>query len=535
MRLSALLAALPAPLAPTAWQRADAAADPIVRGLAYDSRRVCPGDLFVALRGAVTDGHDYLAQARALGAVAFVVETAPANDVAGDLPVVVVPDARRALAPLAARFYGDPASELRLVGVTGTNGKTSTTYLVESILQRAGARTGLIGTVEIRYAGERQPAVNTTPESLDLQRLLRSMVTLGVEAAVMEVSSHGLELGRVAGCHFAVGAFTNLTQDHLDFHGSMEAYLASKARLFRDHLAPGGAAVVNVDDPAGARLVAIARERGAEVWRCSRRAGATRDEAELRVLSARTSLDGTQARLAWPDGAEQDVALPLIGDFNVENLLVACGIAGALGLPRDAIAEGVARCPQVPGRVERVRPSAADALAPGVLVDYAHTPDAVEKLLASVRPLAQGTGRLIAVFGCGGDRDRRKRPLMAEAVARRADVAIATSDNPRTEDPDAILRDVEEGLRSLARVEPEALGPASGCYAIVRDRREAIERAIAIAGDEDTVVLAGKGHEDYQIVGREKLPFDDRQEARRALDRRVAPRTGGDAPRGGAR
>jgi len=520
MRLSALLAALPDSLAPTTLRRDDPSADPIVRGIAYDSRRVAPGDLFVALPGATSDGHDFLAQARALGAVAFVVERAPSADVLGDLTAVVVPDARRALAPLAVRFYGNPASDVRLIGITGTNGKTSTTYLTESILERAGVRAGLIGTVEIRYAGERQPAVNTTPESLDLQRLLRSMATLGVEAVAMEVSSHGLELGRVAGCHFAVAAFTNLTQDHLDFHGSMDAYRASKARLFRDHLGPGGAAVVNVDDPAGPEFAAIARERGAEVWRCSRREGARRADAELRLLSAQTSLDGTRARIAWPDGAEQDLELPLLGDFNLENMLVACGIAGALGLPREAIAEGVARCPQVPGRMQRVRASDPATPAPTVLVDYAHTPDAVAKLLASVRPLARDGGRLIAVFGCGGDRDRRKRPLMAEAVARYADVAIATSDNPRSEDPDAILRDVEPGLAALRKVEPGELAHARACYAVVRDRREAIARAIEIARDGDTVVLAGKGHEDYQIIGREKLPFDDRKEALRALDRR---------------
>ena len=515
MRLSSLLSALPPEYAPIAWRRSDDSDDPVIRGLAYDSRAVAPGDLFVALRGAVSDGHDYVAQAIALGAAAIVVEEEPDDVELRGCPVVLVPDSRRALAPLAARFYGEPAADCSLIGITGTNGKTSTTYLIESILARAGVRTGLIGTIEIRYAGEHQPAVNTTPESLDLQRLLRSMLTLGVEAAVMEVSSHGLELGRVSGCRFRVGAFTNLTQDHLDFHGSMDAYFESKARLFRDHLAPGGAAVINVDDPAGEKLAAIAREAGATIWRCTRDPERT---AELRLLDATVTLDGTHARIDWPGHGPLELELPLLGDFNLENLMVACGIAAALGIDPQAVAEGCARCPQVPGRMERVTASPPSGTAPTILVDYAHTPDAIDKLLRAVRPLAQG--RLIAVFGCGGDRDRAKRPLMAEAVARTADRAIATSDNPRTEDPDAILRDVEVGLAAMRRVEAGELAATEGGYCVLRDRREAIALAVAVARPQDTIVIAGKGHEDYQIVGREKLPFDDRVEAQRALAER---------------
>jgi UDP-N-acetylmuramoyl-L-alanyl-D-glutamate--2,6-diaminopimelate ligase len=512
MRLSSLLGALPDPLAPIEWRRRDPSQDPTIRGIRYDSRRVAPGDLFVALRGATTDGHDYIDRAVALGAAALLVEAMPEDAESLGVPVVRVPDSRRALAPIAARFFGEPASELSLIGVTGTNGKTSTTYLVESILVHAGWRAGLIGTVEIRYAGEREPAVNTTPESLDLQRKLRAMCTAQVDAAVMEVSSHGLELGRVSGCAFRVAAFTNLSQDHLDFHGSMDAYLASKARLFRDHLGPGAVAVVNVDDPAGEKILAVAREAGAEILRVARGAEA---RAELRLVQSEIRLAGTTAELEDASGRFA-VELPLIGDFNLENLLVACGVARALGIAPETIAAGVAACPQVPGRMERVVGSGRDE--PTVLVDYAHTPDAVEKLLLAVRPLCQG--RLIAVFGCGGDRDRAKRPLMAEAVARHADLAIATSDNPRTEDPLRILADVEQGLGALERVDADALfaaGGATGRYATIADRREAIRRALAGARPEDTVVLAGKGHEDYQIVGREKLPFDDRAEARRAL------------------
>lgn len=518
MRLSSLLDALPEHLAVRELVRKNASTDPTIRGLRYDSRQVAPGDLFVALRGANSDGHDYLDRAIAAGAAALLVEAAPDEMPADDVPVAVVPDSRRALAPIAARFYGHPASEMNLVGVTGTNGKTSTTYLVESILAQASQRVGLVGTVEIRYAGTREVAVNTTPESLDLQRTLRAMRTEQVDAAVMEVSSHGLELGRVEGCAFKVAAFTNLSQDHLDFHGSMDAYFASKARLFRDHLAPGAVAVVNVDDAWGEKMLGVAREAGAELLRVARGAEA---DAELRLIDATSTLEGTRACLEDATG-RFEVALPLLGDFNLENLLVAVGIGRALGLDHDTIAAGVAACPQVPGRMERVVGAGHDE--PTVLVDYAHTPDAVEKLLHAVRPLCEG--RLVAVFGCGGDRDRAKRPLMAQAAAAHADLAIATSDNPRTEDPVAILADVEEGLHDLERALPEALFSGdAGRYCVLVDRRQAIDLAVGGAAATDTVVLAGKGHEDYQILGREKFPFDDRLEARRAL----LARDGGDA------
>ncbi|MEM9175944.1 MAG: UDP-N-acetylmuramoyl-L-alanyl-D-glutamate--2,6-diaminopimelate ligase [Myxococcota bacterium] len=510
MRLSSLLDALPEALAVRERLRANEGDDPTIRGIRYDSRQVAPGDLFVALRGTNSDGHDFLERAIAAGAAALLVEEAPDEAQRGLLPIAVVPDSRRALAPIATRFYGNPAGEMNLVGVTGTNGKTSTTYLVESILARANQRVGLVGTVEIRYAGTREVAVNTTPESLDLQRTLRAMRTEHVEATVMEVSSHGLELGRVEGCTFKVAAFTNLSQDHLDFHGSMDAYFAAKARLFRDHLAPGAIAVVNVDDAAGEKMAGVARDAGADVLRVARGADA---DADLRLLDASASLEGTRATLEDAEG-RFDVALPLLGDFNLENLLVAVGIGRALGLDAETIASGVAACPQVPGRMERVVGTGRDE--PTVLVDYAHTPDAVEKLMRAVRPLCDG--RLIAVFGCGGDRDRAKRPLMARAAATHADLAIATSDNPRTEDPVAILADVEAGLGDLVRVEPEALfGVDTGRYSVVVDRRAAIDLAIGGALPGDTVVLAGKGHEDYQIIGREKFPFDDRLEGRRAL------------------
>jgi UDP-N-acetylmuramoyl-L-alanyl-D-glutamate--2,6-diaminopimelate ligase len=518
MRLSELLAALPPALAPVSVRGLDGADDPVIRGLAIDSRAVAPGDLFVALRGALADGHHHLGGAARLGAAAFVVEAVPEGVDLGGRPAIVVRDTRRALAPLSVRFFGDPSSELTLIGVTGTNGKTSTTYLVESILRQAGHEVGVIGTVEVRYARERHRAINTTPESLELQRLLRAMRTKRVDAVAMEVSSHGLALGRVDGCRFAVGAITNLTQDHLDFHGTMEAYRDAKALLFARHIAPGGAAVIHLDDPWSGSFAEVVHAAGVRVLTTSR--DPTRG-ADVSLVAAEVALDGTAATVKLPDALATgplQVRLPLVGDFNLENMLVAIGIAAALGISAEHIVAGIGAVPQVPGRVERV--GADMPGAPTVLVDYAHTPDAVEKLLRTVRPLARG--RLVTVFGCGGDRDRAKRPLMAEAVARFSDRAIATSDNPRTEDPLAILADVEAGLHGLRRVGPVALASTEQSYAVVPDRRAAIELALSVAGPDDTVVIAGKGHEDYQIVGRERLPFDDRDEARRALARRGA-------------
>jgi len=516
MRLEELLSALPAHNAPRALHEGEAGPNPVIRGLVYDSRAVSPGDAFFALRGTEVDGHAYLAEALKLGAAALIVEELPRDLPLGPACAAVVPDSRRALAPVSARFFGEPSGELDLIGVTGTNGKTSTTYLVESILATQGRAVGLVGTVELRYADVRERATNTTPESLDLQRALRAMRTHGIDTAVMEVSSHGLDQGRVEGCRFRVAAFTNLTQDHLDHHGDMESYRRAKLALMSLHLEPTGTAVVNADDPSGADFAEAARARGAALLRVSRDADG---DAELRLLEHHISLEGSRARLALPGGETLDCELPLLGDFNLENLLVAVGIASALGVPAADIAEGVRRCPQVPGRIELVGEGDAGGSQPCVIVDYAHTPDAIDKLLATLRPLCRG--RLIAVFGCGGDRDRAKRPLMAEAVARHADLVVATSDNPRTEDPERILDDVEAGLASLRAVPADAL-TGSKCYARVGDRRAAISIALAAAEADDTVVIAGKGHEDYQIIGREKLPFSDCDEALRALRARTA-------------
>jgi len=480
-----------------------------IRGIAYDSRRVEAGDLFFALRGGSSDGHDFLAAAFERGAVAAIVESVPADLECAGRPIVSVRDSRRALAPISRQFFGNPASELSLIGVTGTNGKTSTTYLVESILQRAGIPVGVIGTLDIRYAGERQPTVNTTPESCEIQRSLRAMRDRGIACAVMEVSSHGLALERVWGCEFAIAALTNVSQDHLDFHESMDAYRDAKIRLFDTYLRASGSAVVNVDDASADAFLRAAKRTGAKLVRVSRK---RESNADVRLEQARIELTGTDARIALPSGA-LDLRIPLVGDFNLENSLVACGIAVALEIDPKCIVDGIESCPQVPGRVERVQTD-RDA-EPLVVVDYAHTPDAVEKLLATLRPLA--VERLVAVFGCGGDRDRGKRPRMAEAVARWSDRVVATSDNPRSEDPLQILQDVESGLATLKRVDADALDATDASYAMIPDRRSAIETAIGIARPGDMVVIAGKGHEDYQIVGPDRLHFDDREEARNAL------------------
>jgi UDP-N-acetylmuramoyl-L-alanyl-D-glutamate--2,6-diaminopimelate ligase len=509
MRLSALLDALPAEFRGAGRGSNNGDRETEISGIAYDSRRVEAGDLFFALRGGSADGHDHLAAAFKRGAVAAIVESVPTNLEPADRPVVVVPDSRRALAPVSTHFFGNPSSELSLIGVTGTNGKTSTTYLVESILRRAEIPVGVIGTLGIHYAGERQPAVNTTPESYDIQRNLRAMRDHGIECAVMEVSSHGLALDRVRGCGFAIAALTNVSQDHLDFHDSMDAYRAAKTRLFDTYLCANGSAVVNIDDASADAFIRAAERVGAKLIRVSRE---SEGAAEVRLKQARIELNGTDARIALPGGTLK-LRIPLVGDFNLENTLVACGIAVALDIDPKTIAEGVEGCPQVPGRVERVQTSCE--AEPMVVVDYAHTPDAIEKLLATLRPLANE--RLVAVFGCGGDRDRSKRPLMAEAVARWSDRVVATSDNPRSEDPLQILKDVEPGLATLRRVEAEALDATEGSYAMILDRQHAIEAAIGIAQPGDMVVIAGKGHEDYQIVGPDRLHFDDREQARSAL------------------
>ena len=461
-----------------------------VDDLAYDSRQVRPGALFAALRGAQTDGHRFIGDALAAGASALLVEEAPAARPPA-VGVAVVRDARSALADVAARFFGHPARSLVLVGVTGTKGKTSTVRLCESVLRAGGKRAGSLGTISVRWPGFEEKSAMTTPESLDLQRWLARMRDAGVDAVAMEVSSHSLALGRVRGLRFAVAVFTQLAHEHLDFHGDLESYGRAKSLLFgADHLS--GTAVLNAADPWTPRLADLARAGGSRVVTYGRGWDAHADYASV---GERVELAGSHLRVRGPD-AEIEVDLPLPGDFQIDNALAAIAVGRALGVPWDAVRRGLESCPPIPGRLERV-----GSEPPVVLVDYAHTANSLERMLSRVRPLVRG--ELIAVFGCGGDRDKTKRAPMARAACANADFVIATSDNPRTEDPDAILRDVAAGL--------------SGAHEVIADRRAAIARAIGRARRDDCVVIAGKGHEDYQIVGRERRHFDDREEALRAL------------------
>jgi murE/murF fusion protein len=462
-----------------------------IRAVRDDSRRVEPGDLFVAVRGLRSDGHDFAAAAVQQGAVALVVE----RELPLAVPQVIVPSASRALGVLVGRTLGAPASKLTLIGLTGTNGKTTTTYLLEAILEAAGARPGVIGTVNYRWPGTAVDAPYSTPTPDALHGVLAEMVAAGCTHAVMEVTSAALMMDRVAGLAFAVGGFTNLTQDHLDLHGSMEAYRDAKRRLFSDYLAPTGVAVVNVDDPEGAGMTAGV-PAGVGVLRVSALplgASADQQAAEIKVVACESTVAGIRARIRTPRGELALAARPLLGQYNVANLALAVGIAEALGLPHDVIVRGVANLAGVPGRVERV----ANDADLDIVVDYAHSPDALENVLATLRPLTRH--RLLCVFGCGGDRDPSKRPRMGAAVARLADLAIVTSDNPRTEDPQAIID----------MILPAVPQP----FYVDVDRRTAIRAAVAEAVPGDIVLIAGKGHEDYQILGTTKVHFDDREEA----------------------
>jgi len=458
--------------------------DVTVSGVAYRSDKVVEGDAFFCVRGFNRDGHDFARDAVSRGAAALVVE----SQLPIDAPQYLVDDTRTALAIAAARFYACPSEKMDLVGITGTNGKTTTTYLLDSIMRSAGRTTGLIGTVETRVAGRRLSSSRTTPESADLQALLAEMVAEGVTGCAMEVSSHAIHLHRVDAVQFAAVAFTNLTQDHLDFHHTLDEYFSVKKRLFTEF--DVGTRVVNVDDPFGGGIAAefpdvltVGRSHGASV------------RSANEVLDAR----GASFTLATPAG-EAVVRLPLAGAYNVSNALVAAGCALSIGIPLDAVVAGLENAPQVPGRMERVECGQPFE----VVVDYAHTPDSLEKAILALRDVT--AGRVITVFGCGGDRDPDKRPVMGRAAAAHSHHVVVTSDNPRSEDPVGIILQIEDGVR---------LGPAT--FDVQVDRRRAIEHAISLAGSGDAVLIAGKGHEDYQIFVDRTIHFDDREVAREVL------------------
>lgn len=460
----------------------------------FDSRKVQPGTLFICLVGAKVDGHDFISDAYKKGAVAVLIEKAAA--VPNGMAAVHVDDTRKAMCLIVPYFFDYPARKLRMIGITGTNGKTTTTYLIRSILKEAGYKTGLIGTIQTMIEEKIMPIKNTTPDVVDLQEILSEMVSGGIEYVVMEVSSHALALNRVAGCEFDVGIFTNLTQDHLDFHHDFANYLAAKAKLFQmlgDAAAVkrGKTAIVNIDDPAGEKIINSAS--------CQVFTYGIHNAADLMAISPDVHAGGTSFTVRAGFG-EMPLDLKITGLFNVYNVLAAIGAAQAEGIEPQCIKKALEKFQSVPGRFELV-----DEGQPfTIIVDYAHTPDGLENILKTARQIAKQ--RILVVFGCGGDRDRTKRPIMGRLAAQYGDVVIATSDNPRSEDPATILEEVEKGILEGLKKDKE--------YEKIVDRRQAITRALTLAEPGDLVIIAGKGHENYQILKEGTIAFDDREVAR---------------------
>ena len=481
-----------------------------VTGLTYDSRAVSQGQVFFAICGEKLDGHEFVPEAVKRGAAAVVVERKEKWPTGTTW--IRVNSVRFAMGIWGANFFHHPSSRVKLVGITGTNGKTTTAYLVESILARAGWEPGLIGTIIYRYQGKETPSHHTTPESLDLHALLAEMEQAGVKSVVMEVSSHALVQERVRGLDFDVALFTNLSRDHLDYHADMDDYFLAKSRLFTDYLPASRksakAAVIHGEDARGLELMRRSQSVGLTTWSYGRNR-----HWDVHPLEVESDVRGLRGKIRVKDET-LEFSSRLIGHYNLENILGAVSVGYALGCPPKIVREGIERLSSVPGRLEKIE----NDCGINVLVDYAHTPDALEKVFHAVRPITHG--RLIAVFGCGGDRDRGKRPLMGEIAARLCDLVILTSDNPRTEDPARILMEIEAGVRRTGM--PEFVAPPSRArqpspqrgYLVEEDRRKAIALALCWARRGDSVVIAGKGHEDYQIVGTKKNHFDDRQIAR---------------------
>lgn len=499
MKLKELLATIPN----ISLSLSHPALDCEVKGLTTNSHACQPGDLFLGMPGTRVDGGDFWQGAIASGAIAALVSTQAAEKAAeilsgGEVPCIIpVPDMTEACGHIATAFYGYPGNQLKLVGVTGTNGKTTTTHLIEFLLSKAELPTALFGTLYTRWPGFQETAIHTTPFAVELQKQLAAAVEAGSKFGIMEVSSHALAQSRVLGCPFEVAVFTNLTQDHLDYHRDMEDYFNAKALLFSSNYLKGRA-IVNADDAYGRRIIDSLNSE--QVWSYS-----TNDnKADLWASDLKYEPNGVKGILHTPQG-QADFYLPLVGQYNLSNLLAAVGAGLHLGLELSAIVLNLPEFPGVPGRVEKVQISPAQDIS--VIVDYAHTPDSLENLLKASRPFIPG--RMICVFGCGGDRDRTKRPKMGKIVAELADVTVVTSDNPRTEDPERILQDVLTGI--APEVKPIVIG----------DRAQAIRTAILEAKPGDGVLIAGKGHEDYQILGTEKIHFDDREQARLALNERM--------------
>ena len=484
-----------------------------VVSVCYDSKKCNKGSLFVAIPGLSSDGHDFIFEAVAGGASYIVHEKSFISP--RGVTAIKVADSRRALGNLGKNFYRHPSAELCLIGVVGTNGKTTVTYLLEAILLAAGYRTGVLGTVNYRYHDKVFPAPNTTPESFEFQKILREMADHGITHVIAEVSSHAVDLRRVDDCVFALGIFTNLSQDHLDYHKTMENYFQAKLRFFKEILPAGknrppGNMIINGDDPWGQRIMNEANQRGLTFGLQS--ASDVRGEiVSLTAAGTKAIIHGTHGALA--------VSSPLIGRFNLYNMLAAVAATIALGVPDNFIREGLASLTGVPGRLQRI----SRQQEPIVFVDYAHTPDALLRVLQNLIEFRRG--RIITVFGCGGNRDRGKRPLMGSAATVYSDVTIITSDNPRGEDPLEIISEIEAGIdvKAVRKLRPEDILALckDKCYTLLPERHQAIDLAVRLAALDDIILIAGKGHEDYQIVGRQRLPFDDRLVARQALDTRL--------------
>jgi UDP-N-acetylmuramoyl-L-alanyl-D-glutamate--2,6-diaminopimelate ligase/murE/murF fusion protein len=494
--------------------------DSDIGSIHYRAQEVQPGGMFVAIEGQTADGHDFMHQALKRGAVAIIVQKEPPQPFLNEIkatspksrPIIIrVPNTRIALADLAAHFFGYPSQDITLIGITGTNGKTTVAYLIESILLKAGFKVGVIGTINYRYGNKIFANPMTTPESLDLQRILSEMQRDGVTHVVAEASSHAMDLYRIKNCWFDVAAFTNLSQDHLDFHGDMQTYWSSKKRLFTEYLATGpkkknASAVINCDNNRG-------RELADSLPMSVVKTGSAPD-CKISSKNIRCKLNGTDGKVAAPGGSF-NFKTPLVGVHNVENILSAAGVATALNIASDTIKAGIEALSTIPGRLEPIENSTGRF----VYVDYAHTPDALENAVSALKEIAPA--RIICVFGCGGDRDKEKRSLMGKIVARLCDLSIVTSDNPRTENPAAIIDQILPGVRQTDGLEYSTNDLKTGFkekgYAVEPDRRRAIELGILASRPTDAVLIAGKGHETYQILGTSIVAFDDREEAGKVL------------------
>ena len=480
----------------------------------YRAQDVKQGGMFVAIQGYMTDGHDYVDVALANGASAIITQ----KSVERDSIIIEVEDTRKALSAMSAAFYGNPSEDLFLIGITGTNGKTTTAYLIESILLKAGFRVGVIGTINYRYSGKIFNSPVTTPESLDLQRILAEMINQGITHVVVEVSSHAIDQHRIANCWFDVGVFTNLTRDHLDYHKDMDSYWSCKKRLFTENLMSGPKkgrtlAVINCDDTRGKELASELKDESSkvEVFELS--------DNMIRPSNIKCEPSGITGRLSTIKG-DFDFKSSLVGEHNLKNIISVTGVSIALNLPLDVIKAGIEDVTRIPGRLEAI-PNTAGRF---VYVDYAHTPDALENVLSSLRSIlrSMAQGRIICVFGCGGDRDKGKRHQMGEIAGRLSDIAVVTSDNPRTEAPMDIIAQVLDGIRKTSMLEydcadMDSLLNRKKVYVVEPDRKKAIELAVTVSRADDIVLIAGKGHETYQIIGNKIVSFDDRKEAETAL------------------